>query len=130
MIVKSPEGGWITVRRRWFPWRLRKRQISPDAALDFVGFSDGLAGIVAGLVIGLLVVLLGGFVIMGFEAVLVVALLVPILALLRALAVIPWVVEATRGDEVLGIAKVRGWRESTERIRDIAASYERGEQPL
>ena len=33
-------------------------------------------------------------------------------------------------DSVLGADKVRGWRDSSERIREIAAAYERGQDPF
>jgi hypothetical protein len=44
--------------------------------------------------------------------------------------VLPWIIEATNGDLLLGIDKVRGWRESSERIDEIAAAYRRGEDPF
>jgi len=69
-------------------------------------------------------------VIFGFEALLLLALLIPLLALARIMWVLPWVIEATNGDTVLGRERVRGWHDSSERIREIAAAYQRGEDPF
>jgi hypothetical protein len=35
-----------------------------------------------------------------------------------------------RADTVLGVDRVRGWRDSSERIREIAAAYERDQDPF
>lgn len=130
MHVKSVDGRYIEVRRRWFPWRPRKRKIGAGDALDVVTISGGLGGLVASLVFALVILLFGSLILFGVEAILLIALLVPILALARVLWVLPWVVEATRGDEILGVVKIRGWRDSEAAIRDIAAGYEHGEDPF
>ena len=64
------------------------------------------------------------------EMILLFLLLLPLLLVARVLWVLPWVIEATYGDEILGVDKVRGWRASSDRIREIAASYERGDNPF
>jgi len=40
------------------------------------------------------------------------------------------VIEATDGDTLLGRERVRDWRDSSERIREIAAAYQRGQDPF
>ena len=92
--------------------------------------TGGIEGLVFGIILAIVVALFGSIILFGFELVVVLVLLVPLLALLRFFWVLPWVVEATHGNELLGVEKVRGWRDSEERIRDIAAAYQRGEDPF
>ncbi|MGO4258026.1 hypothetical protein [Marmoricola sp. RAF53] len=128
MVVLTPDGRGIEVRRRWLPWRLRKRKIAlDDLPLDF---TDGLEGLVIGIVVAIVFVLFGGFIIFGFEAILLLLLLVPLFALARMFWILPWIVEASYGDTVLGKTGVRGWRDSEEKIRELAGAYQRGEDPF
>jgi hypothetical protein len=55
---------------------------------------------------------------------------VPLLVLARVFWMLPWIVEARYGDTLLGIDQVRGWRDSSERIRQVSAASERGEDPF
>ena len=64
------------------------------------------------------------------EVFLLLILLLPLLAAARMFWLLPWIIEATNGDAVLGTVGVRGWGESEERIRAIAAGYQRGEDPF
>jgi hypothetical protein len=130
MRVQALDGRHLQVRRRWMPWRLRKRKVDPEDALSAIDLSDGIAGLLFGIVFAIVLVLFGSLILFGVEAMLLIALLIPLLAALRILWVIPWVIEATYGDTVLGVEKVRGWRDSSERIRDLAAAYQRGEDPF
>jgi hypothetical protein len=133
MQVTTPEGRAVEVRRRLVPWKPRLRKLDPDflnltdGADDPVGF---LVMIVLGIVAGLVLALVLPFAILASEFLLVLALLVPLLVLARVFWVLPWVIEATNGDLLLGIDKVRGWRESAQRIDEIAAAYRRGENPF
>ncbi|RNL79133.1 hypothetical protein [Nocardioides marmorisolisilvae] len=129
MLISAMDGRGINVQRRWFPWKVKKRDVSGNA-LEAMDLTDGIEGIVFGLIFAILVVLFGSIIFFGFELVVVLVLLIPILALLRVFWVLPWIVEATHGNELLGVEKVRGWRDSEERIRDIAAAYQRGEDPF
>jgi hypothetical protein len=135
MLVSALDGRAIRVRRQWLPWRLRARHIDTDGSTpDFLIDADGLEGVVFGLVLTIIFVLFGGVIltvaVFASEALLLVLLLVPLFAIARILWVLPWVIEATNGDTVLGRERVRGWRDSSERIRDIAAAYERGQDPF
>ncbi|MBO9520797.1 MAG: hypothetical protein J7518_04590 [Nocardioidaceae bacterium] len=134
MLAQALDGRAVVVRRRWMPWRLRKRKVNPSNPLLAIDVADGVSGLlfslVFGLVFALVIALFGSVILFGVEAVLLVALLIPLLAALRILWVIPWVVEATNGDTVLGVEKVRGWRDSGDRIREIAEAYQRGEDPF
>jgi hypothetical protein len=132
--VTTPGGQVVEVRRRWMPWRLRKRDWGNPFENPF-GLMDGaddLASAAVALVIGIALVLFGGVIItltlLVGEAVLLLLLLVPLFFAARMFWVLPWIVEATAGDVVLSLEKVRGWRDSEERIQDIAAAYQRGER--
>lgn len=135
MLVSAPDGRGIEVRRRWFPWRLRKRDIKVNGgdALSFIDIDD-LGGLVFSIVLAVVFVLFGGIILtmllFGFELVLLLLLLVPVLALARVFWVLPWIVEAAHGGETLGSVAVRGWRDSEAKIREIAAAYQRGEDPF
>jgi hypothetical protein len=135
MLVSALDGRAITVRRQWMPWRLKARKVDNDAIDPFIVVGgDDPAGFLFSLVLALVLLLFGGIiltvVIFGFEALLLLALLIPAFALARILWVLPWVIEATYGETVLGRERVRGWRDSSERIREIAAAYERGQDPF
>ena len=136
MLVSTPSGQAVNVQRRWLPWRLRKRDFGTGGGLDsfdLPGFDD-LAGFAVGLVMTIVWLLIGGLIIsIAFlfgEALLLLLLVLPLLAVARMFWVLPWIVEATNGDAVLGVAKVRGWRDSEARIREIAAAYQRGQDPF
>ena len=129
MLVSALDGRGINVGRRWFPWRIKKRNVS-DNALDLLDVADGLEGLVISLVLAIVVFLFGTIIFFGFEVVVVIVALVPLLALMRFFWVLPWVVEARNGETILGIERIRGWRDSEDRIREIAAAYQRGEDPF
>jgi hypothetical protein len=133
MLVAALDGRAVEVRRRWLPWKPRLRDV--DAGfVDLTDSADDPAGFVVALVLGLvasvLLALLLPFAILASELLLVAALLVPLLVLARVFWMLPWIVEARYGDTLLGIDKVRGWRDSSDRIREIAAAYERGQDPF
>jgi len=133
MLVSALDGRAIEVRRRWLPWKPRLRDVDPHF-VDLTGGADDPLGFLVALVLGLVAtVALAAvlpFAVLASEFLLVLALLVPLLVLARLFWMLPWIVEATNGDTLLGIDKVRGWRDSSDRIRDIAAAYERGQDPF
>lgn len=135
MIVQARDGRYITVRRRWLPWRLQRREFDgPADPFSFVDVADGPGSLVVGLLLGIAAFLFGGIVIsvlfLAGEALLLVLLLVPLLLAARVLWVLPWIVEADYAKQALGVQRVRGWRQSGAKIREIAAAYERGEDPF
>lgn len=133
--VTALDGRAIDVRRQWFPWRLRAREVDTGGfdAFDVIG-GDDPAGFLVSIALAIFLVLFGGIIltilVFGFEALLLLALLVPLFALARALWVLPWVIAAANGPVVLGVDRVRGWRASSARIREIATAYERGQDPF
>lgn len=118
--VQDADGVTWRVKRRWLPWRLRRRD--PD-----IDFPSGLEGddIVIGLiVIGVLLLFAFLFPIvlvaaaLAAEFVLLLALL-PIVVLVRASRVGRWPIEIWRGEELVETGSARGWRASSERINQI-----------
>lgn len=100
------------------------------------GFLDGAddpAGLLVGLVLGLVLMLFGGivltFAVLASEVLLLALVLLPLLAAARVFWVIPWVVEARRGQATLGVWRARGWGASAELIRTVSDAYRRGEDP-
>ncbi len=134
MLIAALDGRAITVRRRWVPWRLRKRQFEGFNAFDIVDGADDPVSFLGLLALAVVLTLFGGIIltiaVLASEALLLVALLIPLLALARMLWILPWVVEATYGDTVLGTVPVCGWRDSEAQIQDIAQAYQRGEDPF
>jgi len=134
MHVAALDGRAIRVRRRWVPWRPRKRQFEGFDAFDIIGGADDPVSFIGLLVLAIVLALFGGIIltlaVLASEALLLVALLIPLLAVARMLWILPWIVEATNGDTVLGTVPVRGWRDSRDRIRDIADAYQRGQDPF
>ena len=136
MLVSAPDGRGIAVDRRWFPWRLRKRDFDSVTGDPFM-FLDGAddpAGAAVGCVLGIVFFLFGGIILsitfLFGEALLLLLLLIPLLVVARLFWVLPWIIEARNGNETLGVEKVRGWRDSRDRIQEIADAYQRGEDPF
>jgi hypothetical protein len=135
MLVQTLDGRAVEVRRQWMPWRLRARKVDNDVFDPFaVVGGDDPAGFLMSIALAIVLLLFGGIIltvaIFGFEALLLLAFLIPLFALARILWVLPWIIEARNGDSLLGVERVRGWRDSAERIREIAAAYERGQDPF
>lgn len=135
MIVQALDGRYLTVRRRWVPWRPKKRGFdSPFGPLSFLDGADDPISFVVMLAAGIAAFLFGGIILTALffagEVMVLLLLLVPLLIAARVLYVLPWVIEATHGDEVLGTVGVRGWRESEERIAEVAGALQRGEDPF
>lgn len=133
MEVSALDGRTVEVRRRWFPWRLRTRDVEVN---DFplLDAADGIEGLVFSLVFGLIVLVFGGIILTALlfasEALLLLLLVVPLLAAARLFWVLPWIIESRTGATLLGAEKVRGWRASEDRIREIATAYQQGQDPF
>ena len=133
MLISSLDGRAIEVRRRWLPWKPQPRETDAgfvnvmDAADDPVSF---LALFALSIVLTVVAAVVLTFALFASEVLLLLVLIIPLLGLARIFWLLPWVVEATYGDEVLGTARVRGWRDSEQRIHDIAAAFQRGEDPF
>ncbi len=100
MAIVDPVGQEWRLHRRWWPWRVGAPRPVEQAAVV-------LPAEVVDLVLRLL--------------------LLPVVALLRAVHVMPWPIEAHRGDDLVRAESVRGWRRSRERMDQMAESIRRGE---
>ncbi len=134
MQVAALDARIIDVRRRWIPWRPKLRQIDSSGAFDILGAADDPISFVALFVIAIVLALFGGIILavalMASEFLLLLALLLPLLAAARVFWILPWVIEARYAETVLGTVGVRGWRDSQEKIREVAGAYQRGEDPF
>lgn len=133
MKVTDPTGDTWRVRRRWLPWRPRRRDVDGgDPSAFGASGPDELIGLVLIVVVlALLIVapwiLAGAFLIVE---VLVVVLLLPLFLLLRASRLARWPVAVRQGRTFVWEESVRGWRGSGHRIREIAEAITRGEVAL
>jgi len=133
MLISALDGRGIVVRRRWLPWKPGKMRVDPGW-VDLTGGADDpvsfIVLVIGGFLAGIVLAVVLTFALLASEFLVVLGLLVPLFALARVFWVLPWIIEAHNGDTLLGLDKVRGWRDSENRIRDIAAAYQRGEDPF
>jgi CBS domain containing-hemolysin-like protein len=134
MQIAAPDGRVIDVRRRWIPWHPKLRRIGGIDAFDIAGFADDPVSFLALFVIAILLALFGGIILatalMASEILLLLALLLPLLAAARMFWILPWVIEARYAETVLGTVGVRGWRDSGDKLREVASAYQRGQDPF
>lgn len=100
MAIIDPVGHEWRLHRRWWPWRVGKPRPVEQAAVV-------LPTEVVDLVLRLL--------------------LLPVVAMLRAVHVAPWPIEVQRGDDLVRTESVRGWRRSRERMDQMAEAIRRGD---
>ncbi|HSE08126.1 MAG TPA: hypothetical protein VLB29_05630 [Nocardioidaceae bacterium] len=126
MKVMDPQGRTVSVHRRWLPWRRRIRDM--DSADTGAIVKDDPIALLSTLGLLLLIPFALALVLLVSEVFLLV-LMLPIFVLGRVLFRMPWTVVATYKGRLLWSERVEGWTESETRILEIAAVYERGEQP-
>ncbi len=130
MKVTDPTGDTWRVRRRWLPWRPRRRDVEGGDPGAFGASSpDELVGLILVVVILVLLILApwilaGAFLVVE---VLVVVLLLPLFLLLRVSRLARWPVVVRQGRTLAWEESVRGWEASDHRIREIAEAIARGE---
>jgi len=128
--VRTPAGETIVVRRQWMPWRQHARDVDPALGANFAdGGIDHPAGILVMLLLILLAPVIAFLVVTVGELLLLLALL-PLFIAARLGWVMTWTVLVKKDREVLGSRKAKGWTDSGVLIHDLAAAYERGEDPL
>lgn len=126
MKVSDPQGQTWRVTRRWVPWRPRRRNLSPDLLLE----GEDPIGFLFFLVLGLVLLpLLSLVVFLAVELVLL-AVLLPVVVVLRIAFGHQWWIEARQGFRPHWEVQAGTWRESGEQIRQVAASIGRGDPPL
>jgi hypothetical protein len=140
--VTDPNGREWKVGRQWMPKRVRVRRrdldsgdtSDPSGAFDFADlFSLDDAG--AGIVIGLGLVVLVGFVLVVVFPIVAVTIELVLLLVLFVAGLVgrivfkrPWHVIARSDDRELRFP-VKGWRESGERVEDVADALAAGREP-
>lgn len=120
MRVWGPDGDRYRVKRRWLPWRQRRRTVD-RSNLDLVGIDgDDLGAVVVVLVAILLFpVILVAAIAMG--ELLLLLMLVPFWLLARSLFGTPWIIEVHRsGRGLVHQEAVSGWGASQRRIEELA----------
>lgn len=122
MKVVDPSGESWRVKRRWLPWRWRKR--NPDDFPDVTPSLD-VDDLLIGLAILVVMLVLAIFVPIVFVLAIAVAelfllfLLLPLFVVLRAGRVARWPIEAWHGDQLVHAEAVRGWSNSKARMYEL-----------
>lgn len=134
MIIEDPSGETWRIKRRWLPWRLRKRDldIQPDGGSGIDGGDDLVIGLVV-FIMMLLVVLFAPVVavLAIFVAELMLLLLfLPLFVVLRAAFVARWPIEAWHGKKLVHAEAVRGWGTSHRRMVELADNVRLGSWPV
>lgn len=134
MKVTDPAGEVWAVKRRWLPWRLRRRDVRDALNGDLSGMSGDVGDdLIIGLAIFVGLVLIVVFVPVVLVVAILVAelllllLLLPAFVVLRAGYVARWPIEVWRGDDLVHADAVRGWSASHGRMLAIADELRRGE---
>ncbi|MDQ3158460.1 MAG: hypothetical protein M3Q98_17370 [Actinomycetota bacterium] len=118
--VVDADGVTWKVKRRWLPWRLRRRVVDDigDPSLDV---DDLIVGLIVLVVVLLVVVFLPVVLVLAVFVAefLLLLLLLPVVVVVRASLVGRWPLEVWRGKELVETESVRGWRASAERIHAL-----------
>ena len=125
--VWGADGDRYRVKRRWLPWRQRRRVVD-RSGLDLVGVDGDDLGVVLLVVLAILLfpVILVAAIAVG--ELLLLFLLVPFWMLARSVFGTPWIVEVHRsGHGLVHQEAVRGWGESDRRIEQLARQVTAGE---
>jgi hypothetical protein len=119
-VVDQTGETWV-VRRRWLPWRPRRRRFDTSAVADVAtGFVDDVEWFVIVLV-AVLVVLPVVLLLTVFVAeLLLVLLLLPVFVIASALVRRRWPIEVARGRMIVHTESVKGWSASRERMMELA----------
>lgn len=130
MQITTPDGREVVVRRRLLPWRPRQRVgYEPGDASGAFG-ADDLVGIV--LLLVFFVVVLPLLFVVGFVLVelVLLALVLPVVWVVKVALRRPWVVEVVEDRHVLRAERVRGWRASGALVTTLADELASGHLPL
>jgi len=123
--VTDPAGDTWRVRRRWLPWRRRVKDVDL-APVDGVPDLDGVALVILAALLLPLVV----FFALVVAEIFLLLMLVPVVALVRAVVLRRWPIAVRREKSHVWDESVRGWRGSRDRMRAIADAVARGEVAL
>lgn len=124
MQVDDPSGDSWRIKRRWLPWRWRRRD--PDDLVNLPDSADIGDDWVIGLAIFVAILLVLVFVPLVLVLAVAVAellalfLLFPLFIALRAGRVARWPIEAWQGDQLVLAEAIRGWGSSRLRMHELA----------
>jgi hypothetical protein len=131
--VVDPAGQTWRVKRRWLPWRLRRRKpedfLDVPSGLDVDDLIIGLAIFVGLLLIAVLLPVVLVLAIVVAELLLLL-LLLPVFVIMRAAFVARWPIEAWHGDRLVWSEAVRGWGSSRRRMLEVADGIRLGSPPV
>lgn len=118
--VLDPEGVKWTARRRWVPWRPR-RKMPDEWGFGDASFTDGDDIISIVLNIALVVLLVPALVLalLVTAEFLLLLLLLPLWVLARSLFGTPWIIVVRRDRKIVSEEAVRGWGATSARIDQI-----------
>ncbi|GAA3531557.1 hypothetical protein GCM10022234_30880 [Aeromicrobium panaciterrae] len=133
MEVVDPAGETWRVKRRWLPWRLKRR--NPDDVVDVsdaAGAVDEPIGLVIVVVVLAVAVLAPVIFVLAFFVAefLLLLLLLPLFVVIRGSLLGRWPIEAFKGKQLVASESVRGWRASGDRMLEIADGIRMGQPPL
>jgi hypothetical protein len=134
VLVTDPAGRGWSVGRRILPWRpLRVRRSLGDAHVDpgdLLGGVDHPAGLVMALVLAVAIPVVVVLALVLGEL-LILLVLVPVGLFGRVILRRPWVIEVRSSDSpgrAVHAERVVGWRESGERVQDLAREIAWGQR--
>lgn len=122
MKAVTPTGEKYRVRRKWLPWR-RKAKAGDTDWLNTPDLGDDPISMIVMCIllvplVVLLVIFLGEFLLL--------LLIFPLVMIARAIFGKPWTIGVTRKRNLVTAEKVKGWRASHARIRQLAKLIESG----
>lgn len=119
MKVVDHTGETWGVRRRWLPWRPRRRRFDTSELADIASGFDDIVWFVVILVAALVVLPVVVLVTVFVAELLLVFLLVPVIVIVRALLTRCWPIEVARGRMIVHAESVKGWSASQERMMEL-----------
>ena len=127
MRVSSPDGTSYRIRRRWFPWRQRPRDVS-DGSLDLAGLADDPVSAIILFVVALVLLPVIGVAAVAFGEFLLLLLLMPFWVLARSIFGTPWIIEVkAAGTGLVHQEAVAGWDASQRRIEELGREIAAGQ---
>ncbi|BDY31497.1 hypothetical protein [Mycolicibacterium mageritense] len=127
--VLDPDGAKWTVRRRWLPWRPR-RKMPDDWDLGDASFDgDDIFSIVMNVLLLVLLIPVLILALLVAAEFLLLLILLPLWVLARSLFGTPWIIVVRRDRKIVAEEAVRGWGASGARIDQLKAVIAAGEAP-
>jgi len=104
------------VRRKWLPWR-RKAKLKDVDWFDVPDFGDDPIGLI---ILGIVLVPLIAILVLFLGEFLLLLLVLPLVMVARAVFGKPWTIEVSQQRRLLAAEQAKGWKQSGDRIQQIA----------